>query len=145
VYLASSWVINENPGPLDAGLAGVVGLLASNLLLLNQFPDVDADRQVGRRHFPIVIGRPASARLHALGAVLVFALILAMSLAMIPGLELPAWTALGMVPALLLIPLLRITLRHPDDVDRLLPALAMNVILTLSVPLLLAIGLLLGA
>ena len=34
--------------------------LVNNLLLLNQFPDVEADKSVGRRHFPIVIGRRAS-------------------------------------------------------------------------------------
>jgi 1,4-dihydroxy-2-naphthoate octaprenyltransferase len=30
--------------------------LVSDLLLLNQFPDVEADRGVGRRHFPILVG-----------------------------------------------------------------------------------------
>jgi len=31
--------------------------LVNNLLLLNQFPDVDADKTVGRRHYPIAVGR----------------------------------------------------------------------------------------
>ena len=31
--------------------------LVNNLLLLNQFPDTGADRAVGRRHLPIVLGR----------------------------------------------------------------------------------------
>jgi 1,4-dihydroxy-2-naphthoate octaprenyltransferase len=30
--------------------------LVSNLLLLNQFPDVEPDRSVGRRHLPITLG-----------------------------------------------------------------------------------------
>ncbi len=34
--------------------------LVSNLLLLNQFPDVKADQSVGRRHFPILIGKKKS-------------------------------------------------------------------------------------
>lgn len=38
--------------------------LVSNLLLLNQFPDVDADKSAGRRHFPITIGRQASVTLY---------------------------------------------------------------------------------
>ncbi len=38
--------------------------LVSNLLLLNQFPDVEADKGVGRHHFPIAIGREASVRLY---------------------------------------------------------------------------------
>ena len=35
------------------------------LLLLNQFPDVDADQSVGRKHFPIIIGRQASSFIYA--------------------------------------------------------------------------------
>ena len=34
--------------------------LVSNLLLLNQFPDVEADRFAGRKHFPILVGRTVS-------------------------------------------------------------------------------------
>lgn len=36
-------------------------LLISELLLINQFPDVDPDRRVGRRHLPIVAGLKRSA------------------------------------------------------------------------------------
>ncbi len=36
--------------------------LVSNLLLLNQFPDLEADRSAGRRHLPIVLGRPSSSQ-----------------------------------------------------------------------------------
>ena len=32
----------------------------SNLLLLNQIPDVEADRSVGRRNYPMLLGRPTS-------------------------------------------------------------------------------------
>lgn len=40
--------------------------LANNLLLLNQFPDVEADQSVGRRTLPVLLGR--------LGSVLVLGL-----------------------------------------------------------------------
>lgn len=46
--------------------------LVSNLLLLNQFPDVEADRSIGRRHFPIRIGRKLSSRLYGLNFVLTY-------------------------------------------------------------------------
>ncbi len=45
--------------------------LVSNLLLLNQFPDLEADRSAGRRHLPIVLGRPSSSQVF--GAFLAFA------------------------------------------------------------------------
>jgi 1,4-dihydroxy-2-naphthoate octaprenyltransferase len=38
----------------------VLFFLVSKLLLLNQFPDVEADKTVGCRHFPILIGRHQS-------------------------------------------------------------------------------------
>lgn len=38
-------------------LAAVVMLMANNLLLLNQLPDIDADKAVGRRHVAIVYGQ----------------------------------------------------------------------------------------
>jgi 1,4-dihydroxy-2-naphthoate octaprenyltransferase len=41
------------------------GFLVSNLLLLNQFPDLEADASINRYHVPIAIGRRASAWLYA--------------------------------------------------------------------------------
>jgi len=38
--------------------------LVSDLLLLNQFPDVTADKGVGRKHLPIAIGRKASVKVY---------------------------------------------------------------------------------
>ena len=46
--------------------------LVSDLLLLNQFPDVEADKQVGRRHYPMVIGREKSAQLYGLQLLLAY-------------------------------------------------------------------------
>ena len=47
--------------------------LVSELLLINQFPDVEADEQVGRRHFPITLGRGPSARIYVAFLLLSFA------------------------------------------------------------------------
>lgn len=45
-------------------------LLINNLLLLNQFPDIDADKSTGRRHFPIKYGIKASTAVYGLFAVI---------------------------------------------------------------------------
>ena len=48
-----------------AFLASLVpGFLVSDLLLLNQFPDVEADKTVGRKHLPILLGRKNVARIY---------------------------------------------------------------------------------
>ncbi|OGP54527.1 MAG: hypothetical protein A2Y65_10935 [Deltaproteobacteria bacterium RBG_13_52_11] len=114
----------------------IPGLLVSNLLLLNQFPDVEADAAINRRHIPIVFGRAASAWLYAafaLGAYFLIAL---------------AWV-LGSFPvntliALFFFPLALITIkgviRNADQVKHLVPYLGENVIYTLMTLLLLGIG-----
>jgi len=45
-------------------------LLINNLLLLNQFPDLQADKQVGRNHFVIRFGIPTSIFVYALFAII---------------------------------------------------------------------------
>ena len=55
VVLAGSYSVSAMVASL------VPFFLVSNLLLLNQFPDMEADREVGRRHYPTLIGRPKSA------------------------------------------------------------------------------------
>jgi 1,4-dihydroxy-2-naphthoate octaprenyltransferase len=45
--------------------AAVALLLVSELLLINQIPDADADRQVGRRHLVITLGPETASRIVA--------------------------------------------------------------------------------
>jgi len=126
---------------LQAVVASLPSLfLGSGLLLLNQFPDLEADRAAGRRHFPIVIGRPASAALFAgLVAATYLSVALGWAAGVLPDLALLAW-----LPAPLALPLLRGVRRHADAPERLTPYLALNVVLVLVTPLLLALGIALG-
>ncbi len=114
--------------------------LISDLLLLNQFPDVDADQNIGRLHFPILIGRKASTILYG------FFLILAY-LSIIVG------VLLGLLPVFYFIAFLTIILawrafqgviKEPEDMPALIPSMGMNIIINLSTPVLLAIGLFYG-
>jgi len=111
------------------------------LLLLNQFPDVEADRTVGRRNLPIVIGRQKSGYVYAL-------LLLAVYLTAASG------VALGTLPWPALLVFLNLpfavraargAIRNAEDTHKLMPTLADNVILNLSTPALTGIGLLLAA
>ena len=111
--------------------------LVSNLLLLNQFPDVEADKTVNRRHFPILIGRKASARIYA-------AFLAGAYLAIVAGVALrllPVWALLGLGTLPLAFKAAQTALQHPDDLPRLMPALGQNVLINILTPLLLAIGL----
>jgi len=48
----------------------------NNLLLVNQLPDIDADRQVGRQHFTIVYGMDKTQRVYLLFALMPYAILL---------------------------------------------------------------------
>jgi len=111
--------------------------LVSNLLLLNQFPDVAADRSIGRKHLPIVIGRKNSSYLYGLLLVLTYLTIgIGVALNWLPGKAL-----VGMLTAVIAVPAAIGACRYHDDVEKLLPYMGMNVIINLATPVLMAAGL----
>lgn len=111
--------------------------LVSDLLLLNQFPDVEADKGVGRNHFPIAIGREASVRLYV---VFLAGAYLAIIFGYITGnLPLTGFLALGSI--IIAVPTVRGVARFAEDVDRLIPYMSRNVVIIILTPVLLAIGL----
>lgn len=114
--------------------------LVNNLLLLNQFPDVDADLSVKRRHFPMVIGRRPSSLIYAGFIILAF---LSMPLGVVTG-HLPLGSMLGLLALLIAIPTTIGAYRNAEDVEQLMPYLGMNVLINIGTPILIAIGLFLG-
>ena len=111
--------------------------LVSDLLLLNQFPDVEADRTVGRKNYPITHGRPAAATLYgALLALAYVSLIAGVVLSLLPKISL-----LALLTSPLAFAAWRGARDHADDVPALLPAMRLNVLVNLLTPVLLAVGL----
>jgi 1,4-dihydroxy-2-naphthoate octaprenyltransferase len=114
--------------------------LVSDLLLLNQFPDVEADRGVGRHHFPIAIGREASVKLYVIFLVGAY---LAIIFGYITGnLPLTGFLALGSI--IIAVPTVKGVARFANDVPRLIPYMGRNVVIIILTPVLLAIGLFIG-
>jgi 1,4-dihydroxy-2-naphthoate octaprenyltransferase len=112
--------------------------LVSDLLLLNQFPDAEADQTVGRRHYPIVVGRKASSVIY--GALLLLTY-LSIIVGVILGL-LPIASLLGLLTLVAAVPTALGVYRCAEDVERLMPYMGLNVLLTVVTPVLVAIGLL---
>jgi 1,4-dihydroxy-2-naphthoate octaprenyltransferase len=112
------------------------GLLVSNLLLLNQFPDVEADAATNRYHIPIVIGRRASAWLYAalaLGTYIWIACCWALG-------QFPNAALIALIPFPLAFATIKGVIQNADNIKKLVPFLGQNVIYTLATPLLLGIG-----
>jgi 1,4-dihydroxy-2-naphthoate octaprenyltransferase len=115
--------------------------LVSELLLINQFPDIDADRKAGRHHLPILIGRVRSSWIYAAFLLAAFAAIAAG-----PALGLlPAWSLLGLAPLPVALLLARGVLRHAGNDQALVPYLGINVAVILGTTALYAAGILVGA
>lgn len=125
-------------------LAGWVSLvpffLANNLLLLNQYPDIAADKRIGRRHFPIVYGERNGILLYALFAMATCGIIVAGVWAgLLPGLCLIALLPMGLT----IVVFLGAT-KHMASMPELLPYLGMNIAVTVSTPVLLGVGIVFG-
>ncbi len=111
--------------------------LVSDLLLLNQFPDVDADKSIGRRHFPIDIGRQASSLVYCLFMLGAF---MTICIGVYFG-YLPKAALMGLITALLAVPVCIGAFRYSDNIKKLLPVMALNVVINIATPILVAVGL----
>ena len=114
--------------------------LVSDLLLLNQFPDVEADRGIGRKHYPILIGRKTSAVIYGLLLLTVYVSIVA---GILLGL-LPLLSGLALLTVFIAWRTYRGSRLYAENIPALIPSMGMNVVLNLVTPVLLAIGLILG-
>ena len=111
------------------------GILVHNLLLLNEFPDTEADKTAGRKTLPITMGGK--------GAGIVYS-----ALTIVLYLWIIAWVAVGRMPIFCLIALLTLPLAvraiqgalNWQDPSKLMPAMANNVLVVLLTQLLLGIG-----
>ena len=114
--------------------------LVNNLLLLNQLPDVEADRSIGRKNLPIVIGKRASSIVYS-----AFLLLAYLSIVLGVVLDyLPAASLLGLLTVVLAVPAAVGALRHAEHTPRLIPHLGLNVLVHILTPVLVAVGLFIG-
>jgi len=112
--------------------------LVNNLLLLNQFPDVAADRSIGRKHFPIVAGRKISSFIYG-------AFFLGAYASIVCGVSLdylPKSSLIGLATVVLAIPAFVGTYRYAESIAKLIPFMGLNVIINILTPVLLTVGLL---
>jgi len=111
--------------------------LVNDLLLLNQFPDVEADHCIGRRHYPILIGRKSSGYIYIAFLSAAYASIV---LGVIFGL-LPVFALLGVLTLVLAVPVIGNVLKNSENIPALIPSMGQNVLINLATPVLVAIGL----
>lgn len=111
------------------------GILVHNLLLLNEFPDVVADAQAGRKTLPIAIGKNRAAVVYSVLTVVVYLWVIGGVVFRV----MPAWTLLGLLTVPLAVKAIRGSLR-PDDMASLGSAMTANVMVVLVTQFLLGVG-----
>ncbi len=113
-----------------------VGLLVSDLLILNEFPDYEADLKTGRNHGVIVLGRRKASRLYVLILAFTYtSIIIPVILSIFPLLTLITIATLPIA-----VKTSKNVLRNFDNIAELMPSLAQNTLIVLMIPILLAIG-----
>ncbi len=111
------------------------GILVHNLLLLNEFPDIEADRKGGRKTLPIIIGKTRASKVYSALTVVVYLWIIGGVLA---G-QMPTFSLIALLTLPLAIKAIQGALK-PREIDKLAPAMSNNVLVVLLTQLLLGIG-----
>ncbi|OYX05128.1 MAG: hypothetical protein B7Z05_07250 [Thiotrichales bacterium 32-46-8] len=133
MFLGAYWVLLGQVSWQGGWLMLLPLSLVSALLLMNQFPDAEADAQVGRRHAVIAWGRERAyallAGLHAISYLLLW------MLAWQSGFSLLAWALVWLPVSLVLLWQGKAMMQG----ETVLPAMALNVILVLGLPITVAL------
>lgn len=140
MVIGTAFVLSGNYSLLSACAAGLPFLLVNNLLLLNQYPDIAADRQAGRRHVPIAYGTRVASAVYGLS---VAAAVVLLTGAVIAGIF-PVLCLLALLPLPLALYALAGALHYGPRLGEAPKFLAANVAVAVGSPLLLAVGLLVG-
>lgn len=114
--------------------------MVCNLLLLNQFPDIDVDREAGRKHLPIAVGKESCVVLYGLFLFLAY-------LSIVTGwlLELlPVHSLISLITAIPAIHIFFGVSKNADSIPDLIPFMGKNVALILLTHILLSTGIVWG-
>jgi 1,4-dihydroxy-2-naphthoate octaprenyltransferase len=118
-------------------VAGIpVGFLITNVLFINQFPDREADRAVGKNHWVVRLGKKKAAKVFV---VLVSAVYASVALGVLMGI-LPKVSFITFFTIPLSLKGVLVTLREYDHSPQLRPAQALTILTHLSTGLLLSLS-----
>lgn len=123
IVIGTDFVQRGSLAPLPAAAAISYGLLVTNILYINQFPDRRADEAAGKRHWVVILG-PQRARWGyvAIGVMAYGFLLWAVGAGL-----LPSWALIALASAVLTAMAARDLLRYPDRPTLLAPAIKLTI------------------
>ena len=116
------------------------GILTMLLLLLNEFPDIEADRAGGRRHLVIVFGKRVSGIIYSIFLMCVYLIFI---LGAVKG-TMPVTVLLCFITFPVAVYTVYNVLRYGSEKQKIIPTLGINVIVVLATDFLLAVGYVMG-
>ncbi len=134
----TSFVLQGEYTMLPWLVAVIPFFLVNNLLLLNQYPDIKADRRAGRNHFPIAYGVKRSSLVYAL---FVLATIVSLVVFVVSG-YFPVLSLVALLPMPLALFALHGAIKYGETIGRYPQYLGANVAATILTPVLLGVSLL---
>jgi len=111
------------------------GILVHNLLLLNEFPDTEADAQGGRRTLPIIMGGARASLVYSVFTITVYLWIIGWVIARV----MPVFSLISLLTLPFALKAIKGSRKH-QDTAQLVPAMGSNVLVVLVTQLLLGIG-----
>jgi 1,4-dihydroxy-2-naphthoate octaprenyltransferase len=136
MVIGTHTLLSSSLEPLPWLISLIPFCLNNNLLLLNQYPDINADKSVGRRTFPIVYGTHKSSLTYAFFMLVAYSLIAVM---IIKGI-LPKLSSVALAPLILSSYAFMGACKHGSKIGQHPKHLAANVAAAISTPLLLGIS-----
>jgi 1,4-dihydroxy-2-naphthoate octaprenyltransferase len=114
--------------------------LVNNLLLLNQYPDTEADASVGRNTFPIAFGYNKSSCVYAFFMIVAYSLILIL----IVNKDIPSLSTIALIPLVFALFALRGAFKFSSNIGEEPHYLGANVAAAILTPLLLGFAIING-
>jgi len=109
------------------------GILVYNLLLLNEFPDTEADKKGGRKTLPILVGKAKASRVYSALTVIVYLWIVG---GVVAGI-MPPFSLIALLTLPFAVKAIKGALKYKEMI---IPAMANNVLVILLTQVLLGIG-----
>lgn len=110
-------------------------ILVHNLLLLNEFPDTEADSKASRKTTPITMGKTKASIIYSVLTIIVYLWIIG---GVIAG-QMPVFSLIALLTLPFAIKAIRGSMQY-QDISKLVPAMANNVLVVLLTQLLLGVG-----
>ncbi|MBA7505597.1 1,4-dihydroxy-2-naphthoate octaprenyltransferase [subsurface metagenome] len=111
------------------------GILVHNLLLLNEFPDTEADEKAGRKTLSITMGKARASIVYSILTLVVYMWIIG---AVVAG-QMPAFSLIALLTLPFALKAIQGALKH-QETSKLMPAMGNNIMVVLLTQLLLGIG-----